>query len=537
MYQGFEKATGRAENGREIDRSKAARPAGDAPPPQVPAPALDLHQGPGRGVVLGGEFAGLLGAEFVSWLRQMERLGGCTSPVYLVGHTITTDRATGEVLHVFSSASQPYGRFAVGCRNRRESVCPPCAYLHHGDTYQLVVAGLAGGKGVPAGVVSHPRVFATLTAPSFGAVHRATDPENPADRCHPRRDASTCAHGVPATCYRRHVGDDPVVGEPLCPACYDYPGAVLWNASVGALWDRFVRHVRRELARRAGVRIVDLPRYARVSFAKVTEYQKRGSVHLHAVIRVDGPDGPGDPAPGWASAALLCEVVKAAGPRVWLRITAASGWGTRTLTFGPQLDMQEITPAAGLDRLSDRAVAAYIAKYVTKGDLPGLVLAHRLRSSGQIEATPGLSAHARRLMRTAWVLGGEPEYEGLRLRLWAHQLGFRGNIATKSRMYSTTYAALRQARAQFHHSARFDPATTETDSVWRFAGVGHSPTQAVVAAGIARGVLDARDARPGRARAGRRGLGGGRGSAADGRLVEVDRVEPGAVREAAGAHD
>ena len=92
--------------------------------------------------------------------------------MFLVGQTVTRDRATGEVLHVFSSASQPYGRFAVGCRNRRESVCPPCAFLHHGDTYQVVVSGLAGSKGVPASVGGHPRVFVTLTAPSFGAVHR-----------------------------------------------------------------------------------------------------------------------------------------------------------------------------------------------------------------------------------------------------------------------------------------------------------------------------------------------------------------------------
>ncbi len=116
-------------------------------------------------MIAGGEFAALVGPQFRAWLRQMERLGGCASPVYLVGHTVTRDRATGELLHVFTSASQPYGRYAVGCRNRRESVCLPCAYLHHGDTYQLVAAGLAGGKGVPESVAGHPRVFATLTAP------------------------------------------------------------------------------------------------------------------------------------------------------------------------------------------------------------------------------------------------------------------------------------------------------------------------------------------------------------------------------------
>jgi hypothetical protein len=38
--------------------------------------------------------------------------------------------------------------------------------------WQLVYAGLAGGrKGVPEQVAEHPQVFATLTTPSFGAVH------------------------------------------------------------------------------------------------------------------------------------------------------------------------------------------------------------------------------------------------------------------------------------------------------------------------------------------------------------------------------
>ncbi len=450
----------------------------------------------------GGEFAALVGPEFRAWLKQMQRLGGCASPVYLVGHTITRDRASGELLHVFSSASQPYGRYAVGCRNRRESVCLPCAYLHHGDTYQLVVAGLAGGKGVPESVAGHPRVFATLTAPSFGAVHRASDPDNPADRCRPRRGAPVCAHGVSASCFERHGPDDALLGVPLCARCYDYAGAVLWNASVGRLWDRFVIQVRRELAKRAGVRISDLSSHARVSFAKVAEYQRRGSVHLHAVIRIDGPDGPAQSAPPpWASAALLGEAVTAAGPWVRVRLADPGGDGLRVLRFGPQLDVQEIMPGGAVDGLSDQAVAAYVAKYVTKGDLPGLVLAHRLRSERQIETTPGLSRHARTLMHTAWALGGLAQYERLRLRLWAHQLGFRGQIATKSRAYSTTYTALREARSRFHRPTEFNPETTVTESEWRFDRVGHTPGQAALAAGIARGVQDARDARKGRGRA------------------------------------
>ena len=53
------------------------------------------------------------------------------------------------------------------------------------------------------------------------------------------------------------------------------------------------------------------------------------------------------------------------------------------------------------------------------------------------------------LVRAAWTLGGRAELEPLRLRAWAHMLGFRGHWSTKSRRYSTTMGALRRARVAF----------------------------------------------------------------------------------------
>ena len=47
--------------------------------------------------------------------------------------------------------------------------------------------------------------------------------------------------------------------------------------------------------------------------------------------------------------------------------------------------------------------------------------------------------HVRRLVECAWRLGGEKHLEELRLRRWAHALGFRGHCFTKSRRYSTTF--------------------------------------------------------------------------------------------------
>ncbi|EFL33644.1 predicted protein [Streptomyces viridochromogenes DSM 40736] len=56
---------------------------------------------------------------------------------------------------------------------------------------------------------------------------------------------------------------------------------------------------RPEIAKRAGLTQRAFRHHARVSFAKVAEYQKRGAVHFHAVIRFDGPEGGDTAPPAW----------------------------------------------------------------------------------------------------------------------------------------------------------------------------------------------------------------------------------------------
>ena len=170
---------------------------------------------------------------------------------------------------MFSSSSQPHGRLAVACKNRRASRCEPCSWLHQGDTYQLVISGLIGGKGVPESVRTHPRVFATLTAPSFGPVHRVVDPDKPGDRCRPRSAESVCGHGLSRGCWNRHGEDDPAVGAPLCPDCYDYQGAALWNGAASGLWDDFAKRVRRHIASTRGIPRTRLADHLRVSLLTV----------------------------------------------------------------------------------------------------------------------------------------------------------------------------------------------------------------------------------------------------------------------------
>jgi len=129
---------------------------------------------------------------------------------------------------------------------------------------------------------------------------------------------------------------------------------------------------------------------------------------------------------------------------------AVDGEPARYAHWGEQLDVHNIT--TGDDQageLSAEQVAGYIAKYATKAtESFGSGLDRRL-GAGDLERLDRLPAHVAELIRAAWELGGRPELDGLRLRAWAHMLGFRGHWSTKSRRYSTTMGALRRARVAF----------------------------------------------------------------------------------------
>jgi hypothetical protein len=316
-------------------------------------------------------------------------------------------------------------------------------------------------------------VFATFTAPGFGPVHnRRTD-------------------GRPCRCGAHHDQDDDTLGTPLNPDTYDYEAAILWNAHAGALWRRFSIYLRREVAKRAGLSQRRLRDHARVSFAKVAEYQKRGAVHLDAVIRLDGPGGGNTPPPAWATAELFTGAIEVAVSKVRVDGPVIEG-RTHTFAFGHQLDVRTIRSADFNDgqQLTERAVAAYIAKYATKGaETATGALDRPLKFVAELSQLD-ISDHARQLIRTAWTLGARKDLEHLRLRAWAHMLGFRGHFSTKSRRYSTTLGALRNARAEWRRAQAAptgngpEPQTTYVLAHWVFAGTGLSDTEAWLSASL-----------------------------------------------------
>jgi hypothetical protein len=411
-------------------------------------------------------------------LREIEDAAGrCRQPIRIRGRLTECDLATGEVISSVSSSEQPGGYIEIPCGNRRAAVCPSCAWLYKGDTYQVMIAGLRGGHGIPEDVASHPAVFATLTAPSFGPVHRGTGkPGQEPPRCRPRRGRPRCQHGQPASCGRRHDDGDPLIGQPLCGDCFDYQEAVLFNASVPALWDQTARALPAVLARHLGISRRQLRSALRTSFGKVIEYQHRGLIHVHAVIRLDGPGGPEDDPPPWASTAMLRDAVIAAAqiPAITLPHPGQDG-STLTLAWGRQADVRIVRRDIS-GELDDRKVAAYVAKYASKGTEEVGGIPRPIKKASDLDdyhVTP----HARRLITACWQLSQRDEYASLRLARWAHQLGYRGHFSTRSRRYSVTLGSRRQQRRDTRTAWTREQAGLPAEpgiitADWHYAGTG-----------------------------------------------------------------
>jgi len=392
--------------------------------------------------------------DFPDWLDHVRSAAQCSRPMRLSG-TITTYHSTGTGtatdpftyrLSTVDTADLPDGVIYKRCGNRRASVCPSCSKIYQRDAYQIIRAGLAGGKGVPDTVAAHPAIFATLTAPSFGTVHNRVVARHTCGNrarcdcrpeiCHPRRDSPRCPHGRPAFCFARHEAihkgsgkPDRRIGTPLCPDCYDYDAHVVWNHYCTELWRRTKQAIDRELAKLCQAKGIDpvtvgvsasgkpvTKPAAQTSCGKAAEFQQRAVVHFHALIRLDGRDLDDPDAIVPPPAELTVDDLDAA-----IRAAARSqsfdtpphpdnvnGW---RIAWGEQIYNLPIV-LSGHDQIDDALVAKYVtrfagylAKYATKSTE---VTGH---SSARItEATIGhygdaSGNHVQRLIAACWRIG------------------------------------------------------------------------------------------------------------------------------------
>ena len=243
-------------------------------------------------------------ADFRAWERQLASSGACAHPIRLRGRIDAIDLATGEIAPSTTPTTSPAACCTVACGNRRESVCPACSQVYKRDARQLVRAGLTGGKGIPESVTTHPCVFATLTAPrsarctpaacaarpccpaapaatppTAAARTAATSPAPPATPTMTPGSASPCARTATTT-------TPPSCSTPTPPTC----GAGS-PPTCPATWPA------------AGITQKTLRSMVRIRFVKVAEYQARGLVHFHAIIRLDAPGEDYQPPPPGITAA------------------------------------------------------------------------------------------------------------------------------------------------------------------------------------------------------------------------------------------
>lgn len=391
--------------------------------------------------------------DYHQWLGHIRAAAACRHPIRLSGDIHVHD-PNGQHLATYRTTDMPDGVIYTPCGNRRNKVCPSCAETYRRDTYHLIKAGLDGGRwGIPP-LGQHIALFVTATAPSFGPVHHRVVKVHAADcrrrdrcTCRPqvcRPFGGTCPHGQTQSCRTRHKVDDAQLGQPLCMDCYDYPGQVVWHHRARELWRRTIQQVDREVTRLGRRHQVQLRR----RYFKVYEFQTRGVIHYHAVIRLDGtnPDCPGTivPPPPVITRDLFADAVRAAFVKT--RFTSAPhplhhnhGWDIR---WGEQTpDIQHINVPTGED-ISSVNVSGYLAKYVTKGtEDTGLNIR---RVDDLILANLDPNTHTGRLIHTCWELGEHPNWTDL--RRYAHQYGYGGHITSKSPGFSVTLTHIRQQR-------------------------------------------------------------------------------------------
>ncbi|MHB8189867.1 MAG: replication initiator [Ferrimicrobium sp.] len=366
--------------------------------------------------------------------------GNCSHPVHL-GHA-TCESLEVELQQQAVKDGRTYvGSYSMACGSRRESVCPSCSRVYKKDASELIKCGLVGGKGQPEGFANHPQFFFTLTAPSFGPVHHVVVRNGVLAICHGGNSMAVCVHGRRLTCFKRHLDSDTQVGAPLCADCQPRTAMVAWNGTVGGLWARTRNYINRQLEMQFDLARGELSDYARLEYVKVAEFQARGLVHLHVVLRIDdGQDRSMQPTLA-LTAETVEKAVRAAAAKTVLERLDDLG-EIQQITWGVQLDFRQIYDD------SRQKIVNYVAKYATKSAAAGGSFDHQFEDVDDIKSALG-PEHLKALARTAFEMAEVDAYADLKSDRWAHDLGFRGHFLSKSRRYSITFKALRSIRQDF----------------------------------------------------------------------------------------
>ncbi|WP_407925278.1 replication initiator [Georgenia wutianyii] len=324
----------------------------------------------------------------------------------------------------------------VRCGSRLRDQCVSCSKLVVGDWAAILRSGVFAAPGASV------FYMVTLTAPSFGRVHRV-----------PRTSGSPnrrCSCGV----VHQSDVDSHLRGVPVDLDGYDYDGTVRWNRDSSRLWDRT----------RSRLRVL-MPR---MQFASVREWQARGALHHHVLIRVPASEA----APREKLRGVLASVV-------------ATGYEGTRVRWGNQVDVRRLTPdgdAAKAIWYVTKALS-YLGKAVADGSaanvpwqltarlsraaslMPCPTCLSRSRGRGTSEARPGcpLPAHRRQGAASAVVTVSRPTTDAE-----------TGETSPGWSLTGLTRTAQRAARAAWALRQRFTALPVETTSIATLATTSES---------------------------------------------------------------
>lgn len=308
----------------------------------------------------------------------------------------------------------------VRCGSRRLADCVSCSALYSGDASAILRAGVLDVD--PSSTV----VMLTLTAPSFGAVHRVPRNASPRLTTSARNAWEQRAGRALCRCGVKHEPGDRLAGVAIDPDSYDYDAQAEWNAAFGRLWNRTATRLTR-----------DLGLAERLPYAGTTEWQARGAVHAHMLVRL----------PAWVQLGLfkdsvgrlrssqIEDSVQSAGTTVAGRCFR---WGSAVVA--------EIISAPGMDagRHAKRTIGylrkalAYTVKDLNVEPDGGRSHRHfaRCRVAGRNVRCPSCAGGLRSISCRS------PRHRSF---------GYAGHAVRKSRSWcELTFRALREKRAAWH---------------------------------------------------------------------------------------
>ncbi len=201
----------------------------------------------------------------------------------------------------------------------------------------------------------------------------------------------------------------------------------------------------------------------RVSHGKVAEMQRRGAVHFHVLLRLDGVDLDDRNALVPPPAGITVDDLDAAVHAAARQITVVTpphpdrpqGW---QVAWGEQVDVRRIGASDG--DVTDGKVAAYLAKYATKSTEATETTGHcstRLTPDTVDAYADPEGDHLARLIDACWRLGRPTHHH-------------------TARRYSVTFGLLRGTRATYRRAEHDDAADSgdaaDTVTVGTLAFVG-----------------------------------------------------------------